>query len=102
MSQYMFMRLIALLLDHVYRALEERVERSTLKHAILQQGKVDELMDDVVALCVRSDDVVLLGTLLLDGLFGCLHLVLLLLSDFLRLLAVLSLSQYRLLLFFCQ
>ena len=28
----------ALLLDHVYRALEERVERSTLKQAILQQG----------------------------------------------------------------
>ena len=45
---------ISALLDHADASLEEGVEGSTLEHAVLQQGEVDELMYDIVVQIGRA------------------------------------------------
>ena len=66
--------------------LEEGVECGALQHAVLKQGKVDELVHDVVLGGKVGDDLLLLLLLLVDGLLGVGLVVLLLLGDLLRLL----------------
>ena len=44
------------LLNHVNASLEECVERCTLQHTVLKQGKVDELVNNVVVLSIARDD----------------------------------------------
>ena len=56
------------LFDEVDGALEEAVEGLAFQHAVLEQGQVDELVDDGVALRIVGDDSGLLVLLCLYGL----------------------------------
>lgn len=80
---------ISALLDHADASLEEGVEGSTLEHAVLQQGEVDELMYDIVVLSIIGYDVVALLLFVAHGLLGVLQVVLLFLGNLLGLLLVL-------------
>ena len=53
----------AVLLNHIHASLQESIKRSTLQHTVLQQGEVDELMNDVVVLGIARDDIIALSLL---------------------------------------
>ena len=81
------------LFDHLYGTAEEGRQCSTFQHAVLQQGKVNQLMDDVAALCIFGDNLVFFVLLLTDGVLSGLHVVFLFLCDFLRLFLALFLTE---------
>ena len=82
------------LLDHIHTSLEESIERSTLQHTILQQGEVDELMNDIVALGITGDDIIALSLLIADSLLSVVNIILLFLGNLLWLLLALLLMKY--------
>ena len=58
------------LLDQVDGALQELVEGFATEHTVLEQGEVDELVDDVVLSGKTVEDFLSLVLLLLDGLLA--------------------------------
>ena len=58
------------LLNQIDGTFQERSKRCTFKHTVLQQGQINQLMDDVVALGLVGDDFVLLVFLFADCILG--------------------------------
>ena len=85
---------MTVLLDHIHTSLQESVERSTLQHAVLQQGKVDELMNNVVVLGITGDDIIALSLLVADSLLCVMNIILLFLGNLLWLLLTLLLMKH--------
>lgn len=77
------------LFDQFHTALEEAVEGLALEHAVLEQGQIDELVDNGVRLGVIGDDSRLLVLFGLNGFLGLGLLVFVFLSQFVVLLLIL-------------
>ena len=85
--------LILMLFYQFYASLYEVVQSLTLQHAVLQQGKVDKLVDNLVALCVVCINLFLLLALIVEFLCYIGKSILVGLRNFLVLLALLCLFK---------
>ena len=84
----------AVLLNHIHTSLQESIERSALQHTVLQQGEVDELMNDIVVLGIARDDIIALSLLVADSLLCVVNIILLFLGNLLWLLLALLLMKH--------
>ena len=82
-----------MLFNHAYTSLHKPCESFTLKHPVLKQSQVDELMYSFVAVGISLQDIVLLLVLFLDVFSTLLEVILFLLSYIFRLLLLLLLTQ---------
>ena len=75
-------------------AFNEVTERFSFQHAVLEQGKVDKLVDLAVLLAIAGQDFVLLFFLNFDVGVALAHIVFFFLSDLFRLFVVLRSEEH--------